>query len=163
MILNKFFVSGIPKPGGSKTAFPIRGKDGKMHVIVTDASKNKNWRSDVKSACLRVWDREPTIQPLSLKVCFYMPYLKGHYGTGKHSGELKPSAPNWHRSKPDLTKLLRSTEDALTGVLWIDDAQIVKAEVSKKYGKTPGASIEVSSIDDDKANLDAVIDIVRGG
>jgi Holliday junction resolvase RusA-like endonuclease len=143
MILAKFFVSGIPKPGGSKTAFPIRGKDGKMHVIVTDASKNKNWRSDVKSACLRVWDREPTIQPLSLKVCFYMPYLKAHYRTGKHKEELKPSAPIWPKTKPDLTKLLRSTEDALTGVLWVDDAQIVKMEMEKRYSKRPGADIEI--------------------
>ena len=140
----EFFVAGIPKPGGSKKAFPIRGKDGKMHVIVTDASNNKDWRQSVKAACLMVWFGPPTIQALELKVTFVMPYRKGHYGTGKHKDNLKPSAPYWHTSKPDLTKLLRSTEDALTGVLWIDDSQIVQTTLSKIYGFKPGASIEVS-------------------
>lgn len=156
-----FFVSGIPKPGGSKTAFPIRGKDGRMHVIVKDASNNKNWRQDVKDACLRIWDGPPTIQSLELRVCFIMPYRKGDYGTGKHKNSLKPSAPHWHTSKPDLIKLLRSTEDALTGILWMDDAQIVQTTLSKIYGFQPGASIEVRYAQENKDRLDQIIDFVR--
>ena len=157
MPLAKFFVAGIPKPGGSKKAFPIRGKDGKMHVVVTDASNNKDWKQSVKSACLLTWEGPPTVQTLRLKISFIMPYLKGHYGTGKNEDKLKPSAPNWHKSKPDLTKILRSTEDALTGVLWIDDSQIAKIEISKMYGKQPGAFIEVDYLDEDKPNLDFTI------
>ena len=160
-MLVSFFVSGIPKPGGSKKAFPIRGKDGKMHVIVTDASNNKDWRQSVKAACLRVWHGPPTIQALELNVSFTMPYRKGDYGTGKHKNSLKPSAPHWHTSKPDLTKLLRSTEDALTGVLWIDDSQIVQTTLSKIYGFRPGALIEVRYAQENKDRLDKMVDFVR--
>lgn len=141
-----FFVSGIPKPGGSKKAFPIRGKDGKMHIIVTEASNNKDWKQDVKSACIRVWFGPPTIRPLDLKICFVMPYRKGDYGTGKNKETLRVSAPYWHTRRPDLTKLLRSTEDALTGVLWIDDSQIVRAEILKVFGLQPGAWIRVNYV-----------------
>jgi len=158
-----FFVSGIPKPGGSKKAFPIRGKDGKMHVSVTDASNNKDWRQSVKAACLRIFDGAPTIHPLELKICFIMPYRKGDYGSGKHKNSLKPSAPHWHTSKPDLTKLLRSTEDALTGVLWMDDSQIVQTTLSKIYGFQPGASIKVRYAQENKDRLDKMVDLVRKG
>ena len=91
-----------------------------------------------------------------------MPYLKTHYGTWKNEDKLKPSAPNWHKSKPDLNKILRSTEDALTGVLWIDDSQIAKIEILKMYGKQPGALIEVDYLDEDKPNLDCFVDFLKG-
>jgi Holliday junction resolvase RusA-like endonuclease len=48
---------------------------------------------------------------------------------------------------PDATKLLRSTEDALTGIVWKDDKLIVDQLVSKNYqrpGIYPGAKITVS-------------------
>ena len=45
--------------------------------------------------------------------------------------------------KPDLSKLLRSTEDALTGVLWADDCQVVRAHISKEYHETPHALVTV--------------------
>jgi Holliday junction resolvase RusA-like endonuclease len=38
---------------------------------------------------------------------------------------------------PDATKLLRGLEDALTGVVWHDDAQIVSQHVEKRYALGP--------------------------
>ena len=45
--LIRFYVIGIPRPGGSKRAFPYRGGDGKLHVRVSDmgGDKTKNWRN----------------------------------------------------------------------------------------------------------------------
>jgi Holliday junction resolvase RusA-like endonuclease len=37
----------------------------------------------------------------------------------------------WHTSKPDADNILKAIQDALTHVLWNDDAQIVSATVSK--------------------------------
>jgi Holliday junction resolvase RusA-like endonuclease len=48
---------------------------------------------------------------------------------------------------PDLTKLMRSTEDALTGILWVDDARITDQHARKRYcepGQAPGAQISIS-------------------
>lgn len=45
--------------------------------------------------------------------------------------------------KPDYDKLARSTMDALTGVLWVDDGQIVDAELHKIYGTPARVQITV--------------------
>jgi crossover junction endodeoxyribonuclease RusA len=44
--------------------------------------------------------------------------------------------------KPDLDKLLRATLDALTGVVFHDDAQVVKVIAEKVYGDVEGVKIE---------------------
>lgn len=51
-----------------------------------------------------------------------------------------------HTVKPDATKLWRSTEDALTGIAWRDDAQISVQVVEKRYGSQSGALIQISSL-----------------
>lgn len=137
-----FFVPGTPKPGGSKRAFIIKGR-----AILTDASgkAGKDWRGDVKVFARGRIDK-PLAGALTLKVDFHMPRPKSHYRTGKHAGVLRDDAPVWHTSKPDATKLLRSLEDALTGIAWADDSQIAVQAVSKVYSETPGASVTVEAI-----------------
>lgn len=40
-------------------------------------------------------------------------------------------------AKPDLDKLVRAVKDALTGVLWKDDAQVVSLRAAKTYVDGP--------------------------
>ncbi len=142
-----FFVPGTPRPGGSKRAF--RTKTGQ--IVVTEAGKyTKTWRQDVRLAAGQAFQGSPLEVPLYVAVVFLMPRPKSHYRTGRHAGELKPNAPLWHTSKPDRTKLLRSTEDALTGLVWVDDTQVVTGPVEKRYpveGEQPGASVAIYSAD----------------
>jgi Holliday junction resolvase RusA-like endonuclease len=87
--------------------------------------------------------------PLSVNVTFYLRRPDGHYGTGRNAGQLKTSAPAYPTSKPDATKLWRSTEDAMTGVVFRDDSQIVQQSVGKRYcdgDQKPGALIEIASM-----------------
>jgi Holliday junction resolvase RusA-like endonuclease len=82
---------------------------------------------------------------LSIQFRFCRP--KGHYGTGKNEGILKASAPKHHTVKPDRTKCLRSTEDALKGIIWRDDSQVVTGITSKVYvDRDPGAQITIEPI-----------------
>ena len=145
-----FRVHGTPKPGGSKKAFVhphAKNKAGKPMVIVMDACKgNKEWRDAVAAAAREAYEGPLLGSPLVFSVEFYLPRPKSHYGTGKKSDVLKLSAPKYHTKSPDLTKLLRSTEDALTGVVWRDDAQVVETLVGKRYDKITGASITISEL-----------------
>ncbi len=140
-----FFVSGIPAPGGSKTAFR-HNKTGK--IIVRDScERNKSWRERVAWTAREEYQREPMKGPLSILAEFTMPRPKSHYGTGRNAGRVRDCAPSGHTVKPDATKLWRAAEDALTGILWADDAQIVKQVVIKQYGERPGLWIGVEEVD----------------
>jgi len=62
---------------------------------------------------------------------------------------IRKSSPP-HTRKPDLDKLLRAVGDALTRVVYLDDAQIISyGESRKRYaaiGETPGVSIRIEEI-----------------
>jgi len=62
---------------------------------------------------------------------------KSHY-TAK--GALRDAAPR-HVGKPDIDKLCRAVLDALTGIAYADDSQVVALDASKVYG--PTASTEI--------------------
>jgi len=82
--------------------------------------------------------------PVRIEIQFYLPRPKSHYGTGKNKGALKESAPWYHIATPDIDKLVRCVLDALTGVAWKDDSQVVSVTATKSYGIMPGARIKVS-------------------
>lgn len=136
MTLCTFFVPGTPAPGGSKRHI------GGGRII--DASKRSGpWRSVVALAGRDAYRGDPHTGTLSVEVTFTMPRPRSHFRTGKHASELKPNAPTYHTVAPDATKLWRSTEDALTGIVWKDDSQIAVQRVSKVYGDKPGAHVRV--------------------
>lgn len=134
-----FRVEGMaPAPQGSK-----------RHVgrgVMIESCKNvKPWRLMVTEAAIA--SGAPMIRgPVSLSVVFLFRRPKGHYG----AKGLRPSAPEWHSVKPDLSKVLRSTEDSLTGVLIEDDARIVSVAMEKRYcnpSEHPGAIITIIPLD----------------
>ncbi len=136
-----FWVPGIPRPGGSKRAFynPRLGRA----MIVDACSKNKEWRAAVAWAAKEVFSGTPLRCPLRVSFKFEFTRPASHFGTGKNSGYVRDSAPSYKTTKPDVTKLVRSTEDALTGILWVDDSQIVNQTAWKRYGDRNGCQIEV--------------------
>jgi Holliday junction resolvase RusA-like endonuclease len=81
--------------------------------------------------------------PVSMSCVFLFNRPKGHF-TAK--GTLRPSAPAFHCVKPDGSKLLRSTEDALSKLIYEDDARIVSSSFLKRYTtgtEYPGAIITI--------------------
>lgn len=45
-----------------------------------------------------------------------------------------------------MLKLARAAEDALTGILWRDDAQICDEVIRKRYGEPARVEIEVRTL-----------------
>lgn len=144
-------VLGRPAPQGSKRAFVIRGgpRKGQAAVIESSHDRVKSWRAAVIDAALDAGFDAPLTGPLDVTMTFALPRPKGHYRTGRNSDLLKPSAPAWPSGTPDLSKLCRATEDALTDSgIWADDALVVTCQLGKVYarpGKPPGAVITVRS------------------
>jgi len=44
---------------------------------------------------------------------------------------------------PDLDKLMRAVLDACTGVVWVDDRQVVACDARKAQGAVPGVTVTV--------------------
>lgn len=136
-----FTVFGKQESGGSKKGGYNPNTD---RVVIRDDNDNaKGWKLQVGMvAGVLMRGRDPYSGPLGLYVTFYRERPKGHFGV--HG--VKPSAPKFPVTKPDTTKLLRPFEDALTGIIWGDDAQIVTQHAEKRYcatGEEPRVEVEV--------------------
>jgi Holliday junction resolvase RusA-like endonuclease len=136
ILMIEVIVHGSPAPQGSKSFKGVRG--GK--AILAESSKHvKPWRDAVRADALtarplwaegRSW--RPLDEPLLVEMVFTMP---------------KPAAApkrrrTWPMRMPDLSKLCRSTEDALTDAgVWVDDARVVEyGRLAKVYpGEDPDA------------------------
>lgn len=139
-------VYGTPAPAGSKRSFPFKKRDGKLGVSVTDDStRSRPWKNAIAQAAGEEWSRlRPGVLidlPMHVNFTFFVRRPKAHF-TSK--GELRPNAPRWPAKKPDVLKLARAVEDALTGVIWRDDCLIVSEYLVKIYGEQEGVEIEIA-------------------
>lgn len=115
-------VYGTPAPMGSKRAF-VRG--GRAILTDDNSEKRRNWANAVSARAAEVMHGLPVItRPVALRIKFYFQRPKSHFGTGKNAESLKGSAPVKHFQSPDLDKLVRCVGDALTGIVYRDDALI---------------------------------------
>jgi crossover junction endodeoxyribonuclease RusA len=131
----EFFVPGAPVPAGSKRAFPIRGRDGALHVGMADMGgrRGEDWRAAIRLAAaqtVQLTATEPFTGPLRLSLWFLLARPRSHRG---NRGLLLPRAPTFPTTRPDVLKLARAVEDACTGIVWRDDAQIVDEDLHKLY------------------------------
>lgn len=137
-------VWGLPAPQGSK-----------RHVgggrMIESSKAVGPWRAAVTKAAqdrLNELDHDrplfPRGTPVHLMIKFHFARPKSHFGTGRNAEVLKPSAPTFPTGIPDLSKLIRSTEDALTeAAVWHDDSQVVSLTASKHYGQAAHAVITI--------------------
>ncbi|HEV8421202.1 MAG TPA: RusA family crossover junction endodeoxyribonuclease [Actinomycetota bacterium] len=124
-----FTVYGVAATKGSKRAFPVR-KGGTLtgRSVVVDDSRPalRTWTAQVTAVIeeLASADGWKLVEgPLEVRVTFYLPKPKS----------APKSRRTWPARKPDLDKLLRALLDPMTGVLFRDDAQIVRLDAAKRY------------------------------
>lgn len=153
-----FTVYGKPEPAGSKKSLvplnrhgqPYRRQNGGVVVSTVDTNKNaKGWKAivslEARKAMLDAGLHELLSGPISFRLAFFVQRPKSHYGTGRNAGQLKASAPKYPTVKPDVLKMARGVEDALTKVVWHDDSQIVRESLGKDYGE-PRVEIEIEEL-----------------
>lgn len=137
-----FLVYGEARPQGSKRSVAIyRGGKPVMHQgrvmtrVINDNPHLGDWRQQVATEAVLKWGGIPLARtvPVRLFLTFYRPRPASHFGTGKNLEKLKPSAPPYPTTKPDTVKLARAVEDALTGIVWTDDSQVVEHVLQKRW------------------------------
>lgn len=138
-------VYGEAQPAGSKRGF-VNPKSGRV-IITDDARKSKPWKQQVAQAAGEVFEGPLWDGPLRATFVFYRPRPRSHYGTGRNSSKLKPSAPWYPTTRPDLLKYARAVEDALTGIVWTDDSRICDERLHKRYGEPARVWIVVERLE----------------
>jgi len=126
-------VLGEPVPQGSTKAFIT--KSGKP--IITHSNKNtKEWRQRIATEAQKErpkkWDMD---QAMLVGIDFLMPRPKS-----------LPKKVKEDVKRPDLDKLIRAVLDALTGIFYNDDSQVVQIFAGKRYAdkyEASGANITV--------------------
>lgn len=131
-------VPGVPAPQGSKTVYRGRAVD-------SNAAALKPWRHAVTAAVVAGtpdgWDPSA---PMSVAVLFRFGRPKGHF-TG--SGALRPAAPEYKTTRPDLDKLVRAVLDACTDAgAWRDDSQVFHLAAGKFWSTRPGLDLTIDTI-----------------
>ncbi len=130
-------VYGVPAPQGSARAFLHKTT---RRVIVTHANRRTmSWRQEVAAALVQVLP--PANDPIfrrpaavEVRATFYLPRPKS-----------LPKRIQTPAARPDLDKLLRAALDAMTGLVFDDDAQVAAITASKAYG-VPRAEFEIKAI-----------------
>ena len=142
----EFFVPGIPATAGSKRGIPFKRDNGKLGVrLVHDSTKTEPWMAVVANEAAKHTNKVLT-GPLCFLFTFVLLRPKHHFGTGRNARSLKPSAPMYPQTKPDLTKLVRAAEDAMKGIVWKDDGQVVQQCNQKIYGESAGLVVRVEEL-----------------
>lgn len=126
-----FAVHGTPAPQGSKNGRAIyKGKGANRQftgkVAMQESSKKvKPWRRHVAQVAAEAAgfpdDWMPLTMPLVLDMVFTMPRPKS-FPANDPTGRRAHGKPTVY---PDVSKLVRSTEDAMTKIVWRDDAQVI--------------------------------------
>lgn len=148
-----FTVLGIAQPQGSARAFtytrrPEKG-GGIGARVDSDNPKLKDWRRHVALAATNVMAslrRGPSVNAVAVTAAFYLPRPK-YLGS-----KVAPMV-----TRPDLDKLARGICDALTGIVYRDDSQVVSLTVTKHYAAlhgSPRAEIRVAPIHKEKGLFD---------
>lgn len=143
-----FTVNALPQSQGSIKSFliPAAGtKFGCKAILTSDNNKLKAYRREV---ALRAAEARRTSGstmaekhvPVAMTVDFTF---------------LKPPSVTKKRQemtvRPDIDKCLRSVLDACTGILWLDDAQVVAIATRKRYGSAEGVSISAWTLNEQAA------------
>jgi len=118
------FEVNIKPVAQARPRFYTRHYGHKRFIGVYDPAKCKSFKEAVswhaKIAVIEKDLKEPLRGAIALSLTFQM-------------GENKKE--KFHTKRPDLDNLAKSVKDALKGIIYHDDSQIVEAHLFKKYGE----------------------------
>lgn len=136
-----FFAAGLPKAQPRAKARAC----GKFAQVYNPKTAD-DWKMIVRYEAKRAWLASGNIAPFEGPLCvslrFFFPRPKGHF---RSNGELKPTAPQWHTSKPDRDNSDKAVLDALTNLgIWADDKQVCDGSIQKRYSNDALVGCEIT-------------------
>lgn len=131
----------IPFKGRHRSRIVIpQDRKQKMFIQNYPDPQTEQFESFIKEyAALVMGAKEPTLEPVALLVHAFVPIPASWSNRDRESARLGGLAPT---TKPDWDNFGKIT-DALNGIVWKDDSQVVDGRVIKRYSDDPALRIEV--------------------
>lgn len=129
-----FTVQTKPVPQ-ARPRFFVRHSGFRTHVGAYNPKQCKSfkeaiaWHARIKA--MEVGLKGVLTGPISISLIFQM---------GQNGKEV------YHTKRPDLDNLAKAVKDALKGIIYADDSQIVEAHLYKQYGE-PGINITIKQLE----------------
>jgi Holliday junction resolvase RusA-like endonuclease len=97
--------------------------------VMVDTKENREERGNIRAQVIAQGAKYLGEAPIALTLTFYFPRPKSHF----NKKGLRPDAPDMKTSTPDLDNLEKAVKDALKGICWKDDRQVVWMFARKPY------------------------------
>lgn len=113
------------------------------HITMYDPPKVKKFKKELYQLAKELYHGDRADGAIEVEISFYRQVQKSlskKERSRRLSGEHRPTV------KPDLDNYIKSTLDALNGVLWTDDARIVDLYAHKYYSDDPHIEITVTEL-----------------
>lgn len=105
--------------------------------------KTANYESYVQEIWMQQhWNKQPSQKPLQCDITFEFEPPKSYTKTMRK----RCIEQIWNVKKPDADNLIKAVTDALNGLAYVDDSQIVYMVVKKRYGEKARTVIEFTEL-----------------
>lgn len=118
------------------------------HVRAYDPAKSRDYKHYIRLAATQQMGAVPPLEgPLAMGLEVYRPIPKSFSKRRREAaerGEIRPT------TKPDLDNYVKAAKDALNGIVWRDDSQIVSyiEPFGKYYSERPRLEITVKQLEE---------------
>lgn len=106
--------------------------------------KTKDYENLVKWSCKSKYKDKPLSGPIRIDIDFYMYIPKN---TSEKRTRAKIAREILPTKKPDWDNMAKSITDALNGIAYEDDKQIVETHIYKYFSDNPRAEVKIAKID----------------
>lgn len=134
-----FIVYGEPVAQGRPRFTTVNG-----HAKAYDPEKSYSYKQLVRLEATKVMPPEPWQKAIKIEVraCRSIPKV---FSKKRQimaiQGDIRPT------TKPDIDNIVKGIKDALKGVIWRDDSQVVEIVASKWYSNSPRVEIDIEVVD----------------
>ena len=149
----KIVVFGEPKPYKARVSPYIRKTPGKrgqpvgsLGINMAKPKAHEKYQARIRAAAQKaMWNEPMILAPVQLAVRAYVPIPKAM--TRKDREAIRHGIM-FSCKRPDMTNLIKLAEDALSGVVFADDNQVVRSSdnTGRYFSRWPRIEIEVTAI-----------------
>lgn len=140
----EFIIPGQPVAKG-RPKFARRG----AHVVAYTPEKTASYENLVKiAATTAMCGQVPSGKPIALSISINLQIPASWSGKRRAQAEL---GAIYATKKPDADNVLKGIKDGCNGIVWRDDAQVVRVMLEKRYSATPRALVRVIEIEGESA------------